>query len=321
MSTKEGTEREKEPQTSAQALLLILPATVLLIPQYYNISSLENTSSSKDREAHIMHLLCLPRELRDLIYRFSFPLPNTRVQLFPYDVALSVCRLHLPLSLYLVCKQIQAEMPSLSVTLRSLDPLYTIECYKIEDQYHMQVPPDDEHTLLHLCKRLSHAERIRLVGSALITINSEGKRMVSILKPIVSGYQCALRILEIEPVGWDHIGTAQTLIRCFTALTAHPDVSDRLDIRLIRDIEKGNFSLGEEDSILDKTEDWLENYQRLDMSQRFGLMMMNPYNLRAKGPLFLARNRPRFFRRQIPAILAKLPSHQREAFANILSIF
>lgn len=168
--------------------------------------------------------LNLPPEIRIQIYGHCFPPARTRIQLIPYWAHFTECQLNLPLSLYLVCKSIYAELPLLSNKLRSLDNLYIVEGDCVWGD-----PPRDHDPYLHRFQTIvKYTERMRLVGGH--SWETKGR----IPRLLIPGQECAIRLLEVEPLHWSW-GILQNVIHsCFLTLLAHPDVTRRLEISVIR---------------------------------------------------------------------------------------
>lgn len=249
-----------------------------------------------------MSFVTLPAELRALIYDFCFPPAHTRVQLIPYHASAPACHLNLPLSLYLVCKLVYTELPQLSSKLRTLDLLYIIKgpaierCWSPEDKSR----EDDDPDLRHFQTLMQFAERIRLVGaiqpsgrsiqcaSSRRTLGraielARGGPIHGVSRRLKAGSDCALKVLEIQPLLWPKRSVTRTVLSCLGPLATHVDVAQRLEVRLIADREGAEpcFDVDEEyneyfdeevNEELDAIKDWLRRYQGLrdgDVSRRF----------------------------------------------------
>ncbi|MCJ1361090.1 hypothetical protein MMC16_000187 [Acarospora aff. strigata] len=199
-----------------------------------------------------MNLLSLPPEVRSRIYDFCFPPPQTRVELLPYRAASPRCYLNLPLSLYLVCKFIYFELPLLSTKLRSLDFLYIVRgiviwgCTFFEHRYEQNEDVD----FAHFRKVMQFAERVRLVGDRRHKKSSWADQRAKTKLGV--GPECALRVLEVQPLVWPKRFVTGTIRIGLGQLTTHPDVAKRLEIHLIRDDE----GQGENEE-LDEIDEWL----------------------------------------------------------------
>ena len=214
-----------------------------------------------------MNFLALPVEVRAYIYDFCFPPKQSRIQLIPYHASSPTCRLNAPLSLYLVCRLIYAELPPLSSKLRSLDLLYIIQGAFIRRLWRSEDWPrkDDDSDLSLFRTILRIAERVRLVGAG--RPEPDAWLLSSASRKLSAGLKCALRVLEIQPILWPKWLVVSTVRSCLGLLATHPDVADRLEVRLIRDDE--NEGSNEE---LDAIEDWLRRYEELrtgDVSRRY----------------------------------------------------
>lgn len=153
--------------------------------------------------------LTLPIELRSLIYDFCFPPRHTRVQLIPYYINDSACQLKLPLSLYLVCKTINRDLPELSQKVQSLDLLYIIQGNKVgrfPHPSHLR-RVDDDRDLHHFRKVMQYAERVRMVGD----IKRGYGRASYAFKYLIGGLSCALKVLEVQPIEWSEGRVMRTL--------------------------------------------------------------------------------------------------------------
>lgn len=258
---------------------LQLPVTVDLeprIPAEWHIKrdprvvSIIIIISRRRAPLHMSLFLSLPAEVRARIYDFCFPPACTRVQLIPYRAACPPCRLHLPWSLYLVCKLIHRELLPLSAKLSSLDFLFVIQGAFIASYArpeHLSLRRDDDPDLRHFQKTLRFAEHVRLMGDGR---SKKGERSISCAsRRLEAGPTCALKVLEVQPIQWPKRVVVKTIMSCLGLLASHPDVADRLEIRLIRDDE------GEgPNHDLDAIEDWLSRYQDLrgdQASRRFSL--------------------------------------------------
>ena len=120
---------------------------------------------------------------------------------------------------------------------------------------------------------LRFAERVRLVGEGQ---SKTGERSISSpSRRLTAGSECALRVLEIQPISWNKPILVRTVVPCLGRLTTHPDVADRLEIRLVRD---GGGEESNDD--LDEIERWLMRYQELrtsDVSRRFSPGGTSPF--------------------------------------------
>ncbi|KAJ7118947.1 hypothetical protein C8R44DRAFT_186576 [Mycena epipterygia] len=182
-----------------------------------------------------MSFIALPPELRSIIYRFCFPLEQTPVQIFPYRTSLPACRLNLPLSLYCVCKLIHNELVPLPEQLRRLDFTYIVQGTALGRASRPEYPSrknDDPH---HFERIMRFAERVRLVGAGPRL--SGGRSISSGSHFLEPGPKCALKILEIQPRTWGRWYLAQIMLGQIGPLTTHPDVAERLEVRLIRDAD------------------------------------------------------------------------------------
>lgn len=100
------------------------------------------------------------------------------------------------------------------------------------------------------------AERIRVVGEG--RPKTDRRALSSAMRVLRSGSECALTVLEVQPITWQTRMLGRVLVGCLRPLTTHPDVAERLEICLIRDDE------GEgPNNSLDETAAWLKRYQRL----------------------------------------------------------
>ncbi|KAJ7176307.1 hypothetical protein C8R43DRAFT_557042 [Mycena crocata] len=191
----------------------------------YNPSCLPSSST--------MALLLLPPELRALIYDFCFPPSQTNVQIIPYHTSAPACRLNLPLALYLVCKLISSELEPVPTKLRRLDLTYIIRGPVLgpgwRPEYGSKTDDDPDHfpLIMHF------AERVRLVGSG--PTFSRGRSLSSPVRILRPGPECALKILEVQPLRWRKWAVARIMLSNLAPVTTHPDVAERLQVRLIRD--------------------------------------------------------------------------------------
>lgn len=74
---------------------------------------------------------------------------------------------------------------------------------------------------------------------------------------LIGGPTCALKVLEVQPIERSEGRVIRTLKSGLGTLLAHPDLSERLEILLIRDDGKG---LSHD---IDATEESLRQYQAL----------------------------------------------------------
>lgn len=170
------------------------------------------------------NLINLPPEVRLQIYDHCFPPAGARIQLLPFWAHFPECHLNLPSSLYLVCKAIYAELPLLSSKLRSLDNLYIIEGDCLFD-----VPArDDDPHLRRFQTIVKFAERMRLVGEHHYHTSAATLRL------LLPGRNCAIKMLEVEPLTWSWEILQRVIHSCLLTLLAHPDVTRRLEISVIR---------------------------------------------------------------------------------------
>ena len=216
-----------------------------------------------------MNFLSLPPELRDTIYRFCCPLTGRCVQLIPYYTHLTICRLNLPLNLYLVCKQTFADLPPLQSLLRSLDFLYLIQGYTIDScWYRIDGSRDDEDPDLYRFRNvLQSADRVRLVGSSPHPGYPVFNDLIP-LRSLIPGPKCGLRSIEVQPCLWTKNRTALALTKCLMPVTTHPDVAEHVKFRLVRNLEGGEAPM--DDTVAESIEELLRHYEGLDASQRGG---------------------------------------------------
>lgn len=108
---------------------------------------------------------------------------------------------------------------------------------------------------------MRYAHRIRLVGYGKI----EWKRRAiqSAQKYLEAGPECALRVLEVQPILWGQQLVARRIAENLGSLVTHPQVAEQLEFRLIRDTEEEGENLE-----LDNIQHWLNGYQRLDPVSR-----------------------------------------------------
>ena len=198
---------------------------------------------------HKFKLVNLPPEVRLQIYDHCFPPAGARVQLLPYWTHLPECRLNLPLSLYLVCRSIYAELPLLSTKLRSLDNLYVIE----GDCLWGFPSLDHDPHLRRLQTIVQFSERMRLVGGHYWHTSRRHARL------LLPGRECAIRLLEVEPLTWSWEIVRNAIHSCLLNLLAHPDVTRRLRISVIRatDYKDDLHYMIEEES-------WIRNENRIE---------------------------------------------------------
>lgn len=191
----------------------------------------------------------LPAEVRLQIYDHCFPPNRARIQLLPYWVHVPECRLNLPLSLYLVCRSIYAELPLLSTKFRSLDNLYIIEGDSL-----WGVPPRDHDPHLRRFQTLvKFTERMRLVGGHHWHTSGRIPRL------LLPGRECAIRLLEVEPLMWSWEILQSAIHSCLLTLLAHPDVTRRLEISVIR---AGGYKSGLHFGV--EKEFWINNENRIE---------------------------------------------------------
>lgn len=195
-----------------------------------------------------LKLVTLPLEARLQIYDHCFPPAGARIQLLPYWTHLPECRLNLPLSLYLVCRSICAELPLLSTKLRSLDNLYIIE----GDSLHTFPSLDHDPHLRRFQTIIQFTERIRLVGGYIWHAERRHPRL------LLPGRECAIRLLEVEPLLWSWGIVRTVFYDCLLSLLKHPDVKRRLEITLIRVRDYKDDSCPEKELCIDN-ENWIEN--------------------------------------------------------------
>ncbi|KAJ7766287.1 hypothetical protein B0H14DRAFT_2969749 [Mycena olivaceomarginata] len=79
------------------------------------------------------------------------------------------------------------------------------------------------------------AERVRLIGAG--PIRSRGRGLGSASRFLEPSPQCALKVLEVQPRAWSKSFLVFILLRHLGAMTTHPDVAGRLEVRLIRDAD------------------------------------------------------------------------------------
>ncbi|KAJ7809184.1 hypothetical protein B0H14DRAFT_2849331, partial [Mycena olivaceomarginata] len=182
-----------------------------------------------------MSLLSSPAEVRGIILDFCFPLPQTYVQIVPYRTCLPACRLNLPLALYLVCKLITSELEPLPAKLRRLDLTYIIRGPTLHHGFRPEYGSkhDDDYERFPITMRF--AERVRLVGAG--PIRSCGRDIGAQERFLEPGRKCALRVLEVQPRAWPKVMLVGVMLNYLGALTTHPDVAERLEVRLVRDAE------------------------------------------------------------------------------------
>ncbi|KAJ7087674.1 hypothetical protein B0H15DRAFT_842813 [Mycena belliarum] len=247
-----------------------------------------------------MSLLGLPPELRAIIFDFCFPSPQTLVQIIPYQTSLPACRLNLPLAIYGVCRCITSELEPLPDKLRRLDFTYIIRGPLLSRGWRPEYGSKHDDDYAHFPFIMRFAQRVRLVGAGPIV--SHGRTLSSAMRILVPGPECALRILEVQPRAWRKWDVARIMLEHLGALTTHPDVAARLEVRLIRATEDPledsevvktrlrDFQAGREDSgpiwvnlaVLEKPEPavvtnfrgieaWLKRFQEVrgaDVAQR-----------------------------------------------------
>lgn len=163
-----------------------------------------------------MSLLKLPIELRLRIYDFCFPPPGTNVQVVPYIASSSSCHLNLPLHLYLVCKTIYTELPLLKSKFHQLDFTFLAA-----------LTPSTEAEDNALARTLQYAERLRVVVT-------EWPRQPFPPKKLFPGSDCAVKVVELQPVNWSLPMVIHILELCWPILS-HSDVKGKLEIILIRE--------------------------------------------------------------------------------------
>lgn len=225
------------------------------------------------------NLLNLPCELRTRIYHYCFPPPHSHIQLIPYRSSSPTCHLNLPLSLYLVCKAISAELPPLPAQVRKLDFVFIIQGSAIGRAARPDDEPraDDDLDLRHFHAVLAFAERIRLVGAGAAKAKGKtgaaagGRSIQSASRRLTAGDRCALKILEVQPRSWNKRVVTHTILSCLGPVAVHPDVAERLEVRWIGDEEDEDEAGSDERN--DDVKDWLKRYQDLgkggDLSRRF----------------------------------------------------
>jgi hypothetical protein len=182
-----------------------------------------------------MSLLSSPPEVRGIIFDFCFPPPQTYVQIIPYRTSLPACRLDLPLALYLVCKLIASELGPLPAKLRRLDFTYIIRGPSLHNGWRPEYGDKHDDDYHHFPSTMRFAERVRLIGAG--PIRSRGRGLGSASRFLEPGPQCALKVLEVQPRAWSKSFLVFILLRHLGALTTHPDVAGRLEVRLIRDAD------------------------------------------------------------------------------------
>lgn len=208
-----------------------------------------------------MSLLGLPPEVRACIYDFVFPPKHSQVQLIPYDASSASCHLNLPLALYRVCKQIYSELPPLDSKLRSLDIVHVIQDVLFSYESGRGSGKDhDDPDVCRLLEAMRYAERVRIVGGS--SPYEYKKRIVlSAVDGPVVGPECALRVLEVQPVQWNMERIRDT-VTSFGCMTIHPNkgevnIAKRVRLRLILD-ERENGDTDEILKLLQRYQDCLE---------------------------------------------------------------
>ncbi|KAJ7785320.1 hypothetical protein DFH07DRAFT_1054643 [Mycena maculata] len=182
-----------------------------------------------------MSLLSIPPEIRGIIFDFSFPPPQTFVQIIPYIASLPACHLDLPLALYTVCKLITAELGPLPAKLRRLDLTYVIRGAALLGVWRPEYGEKEDTDRARFPRIMRFAERVRLVGPGPIL--SRGRSLASPMRILTPGPECALRVLEVQPRAWRRWFLARVMMSSLGPLTTHPDVAARLEVRLIRDTD------------------------------------------------------------------------------------
>ncbi|KAJ6470521.1 hypothetical protein C8R45DRAFT_1015868, partial [Mycena sanguinolenta] len=185
-----------------------------------------------------MPLLCVPPEVRGIIFDFCFPPPQTYVQIVPYRISLPACRLNLPVALYRVCKLITSELPPLTMKLRQLDLTYIIQGRVLESDWRPEQArrPDEDYN--HFASIMRFAERVRLVGaSPFRSMGHMGTPKPQSMPIPTLGRECALKVLEVQPRTWNTQHLAGVMLARLRQLTTHPDVAADLEVRLIRDTD------------------------------------------------------------------------------------
>ncbi|KAJ7342525.1 hypothetical protein DFH08DRAFT_963267 [Mycena albidolilacea] len=174
-----------------------------------------------------MSLLSSPAEVRGIILDFCFPPPQTYVQIVPYRTSLPACScwLNLPLALYL----------PLLVKLRRLDFTHIIRGPTLHHSFRPEYGSkhDDDYERFPIIMRF--AERVRLVGAH--PIRSCGRDIGAQERFLEPGRKCALRVLEVQPRAWLKVMLVGVMINYLGALTTHPDVAERLEVRLARNAD------------------------------------------------------------------------------------
>lgn len=114
---------------------------------------------------------------------------------------------------------------------------------------------DDDEDLHHFQRVLRFAQRIRLVGGERIKHGRAGGTALNIkniTRFLSAGPECALMVLEVQPIAWSKEMLSHTLRTALKPLITRPDVGGRLKIRLIRDESQGLD--------LDDMEDYLRRF-------------------------------------------------------------
>ncbi|KAJ7029651.1 hypothetical protein C8F04DRAFT_1264731 [Mycena alexandri] len=182
-----------------------------------------------------MSLLSIPPELRMIIFEFCFPPAQTCVQIIPYRTSLPACRLNLPVALYSVCKAISSELEPLQAKLRRLDFTYIIRGPILTASWRPEYDSNRDDDPEHFAFIMRFAERIRLVGAGPTISRGLGTPTGGLIP--APGPECALKVLEVQPRAWRRWYLGNIMIMNLFELTTHPDVAERLEVRLIRDTE------------------------------------------------------------------------------------
>lgn len=208
-----------------------------------------------------MTILTLPPELRVIIYDYCFPAPQSHVVLVPYRPAKPECHLDLPLSLYLVCKTIHNDLTPLQSKLHALNLVYIVRMY-LRPEEGPRVDDVDILQAQHFTKMVKFATRIRVIGPG------EDERLMawgSMRKNLSPGPErnvCAVRTLEVQPTTVGAQNMWMLLMMGLKEFVRHPDVTGRLQLKLIRD-GVGGKAQQDVDEDLDELEDILIRWQKL----------------------------------------------------------
>ncbi len=215
------------------------------------------SSSVEPTSPQTSGLLNLPPELRALIWEFCFPPPQTQVQLIPYWKCSPACHMNLPLSLYLVCRSIYTELPCLFDKFRAMDFCFTIQGSFIGrfPRPGNRPPLDDDTDQKHFRKTMRIAERVRLVGSGHPVINTPDERVA--VQRYYAGGQCALRVLEVQPIQWGCRILRHTVSSSLETIIVRSDVLHQLEFRLVRDDDGQGLSPD-----IEKTAAWVRRFDR-----------------------------------------------------------